>query len=120
MYKSCSRCGKIHDYNKKCYVGYSNRKKDTNANRFRKTTEWTNKSIEIRELSKYLCAICLDKGIYNYDKLEVHHIIPLEEDIDRGLDNDNLICLCNSHHREAEKGEIDREYLFKLVRDRNI
>lgn len=118
MYKSCSRCGKIHDYNKKCYIGDRNRKKNTIANKFRRTTEWTDKSIEIREDSKYLCAICLDNNIYNYDRLEVHHITPLEEDVSKGLDNLNLICLCNAHHREAEKGKIDRKYLFKLAEER--
>jgi 5-methylcytosine-specific restriction endonuclease McrA len=87
---------------------------------FRRTQDWTNKSIEIREDSKYLCSVCLDNNIYNYNRLEVHHIIPLEEDVDKGLDNLNLICLCNMHHREAEEGKIDKEYLFRLAEEREI
>ena len=118
MYKSCSKCGKIHDYNKRCYVGDTLRKKNTNANKFRRTKEWRYKSEEIREDSKYLCSICMKNNIYNYNQLEVHHIEPLEENYDRRLDNYNLICLCNKHHRLAEDGKIDKEYLFKLAEER--
>lgn len=118
MYRACSKCGKIHPYNKKCYIGDSFRKKNTNANKFRNTTGWKYKSEEIRQDSKYLCSICLDNNIYNYDNLEVHHIEPLEQNYERRLDNYNLICLCNSHHREAEEGKIDKEYLFKLASKR--
>ena len=125
MYKSCSKCGKIHLYNKKCYAGDSFRKKETEANKFRRRIEWRYKSEEIREDSNYLCSVCLDGNHqlehnykYNYNQLEVHHITPLEEDVTRGLDNYNLICLCNEHHRLAEVGKIDREYLFRLARKR--
>ena len=117
MYKACSRCGKIHQYNYRCNIGVT-KKKNTDANKFRKTIEWKNKSIEIREDSKYLCSVCLDNNIYNYNRLEVHHIVPLKEDITRALENNNLICLCNEHHRLAEEGKIDREYLFRLAEER--
>ena len=118
MYKACSRCGKIHDINYRCYIGDNIRKKDTKANRFRRTTQWKNKSEEIREDSKYLCNVCLDNNIYTYDNLEVHHIEPIEQNYERRLDNYNLICLCNEHHREAEKGKIKKEYLFELAEKR--
>ncbi len=118
MYKACSKCGKIHSFNHKCYVGDSYRKKNTKANKFRRTIEWKNKSEEIREGSKYLCSVCLAKGIYNYNRLEVHHIDKLEDNYERRLDNYNLIALCNEHHREAEQCKIDREYLFDLARKR--
>ena len=118
MWKACARCGKIHDYNKKCYVGYNHKKKDTNANKFRNTIEWTNKAIEIKEDSKYLCSICLANNIFNYNKLEVHHIEPINENYNRRLDNYNLICLCKLHHIQAERNEIKREYLFKLAQER--
>ena len=39
MYKACSKCGKIHDINKRCYVGDTFRKKDTQANKFRRTNK---------------------------------------------------------------------------------
>lgn len=118
MYKACSKCGKIHDYNHKCYVGSSYRKKNTKANKFRQTVEWKDKSEEIRQDSNYLCSVCMNKGIYNYKQLEVHHIEPIEQNYGRRLDNYNLIALCNEHHREAEQGKIDKEYLFKLAKER--
>ena len=77
--------------------------------------EWKYKSEQIREESKYLCSVCLEEGRYTYDSLEVHHIEPIEENYERRLDDYNLICLCNSHHREAEQNKIDRTYLFELV-----
>lgn len=119
MLKSCSRCGKIHDYNYKCNKGKIY--KHNNIDKLRSTTRWTNKSIEIRELSNYLCSVCLDKGIYNYDDVEVHHIIKLQGDPSLLLDNDNLICLCKKHHKQADEGKINQDYLFYLVqkRDRN-
>lgn len=118
MFRACSKCGKIHPYNKKCYIGDNYRKKSTNANRFRQTLEWKDKSEEIRQDSNYLCSVCLDNGIYNYNRLEVHHITPIEQDITKALDNYNLICLCNEHHRQAERGDIDKDYLYKLAKAR--
>lgn len=118
MWKSCAKCGKIHPYTKKCYAGEVNRKKDTKANKFRQTSEWKNKSEEIRKDSKYLCAVCLDHNIFNYNHIEVHHIEPIDEAYDRRLDNYNLIALCNTCHREAEQGKIDKEYLFRLANAR--
>lgn len=118
MYKACSKCGKIHPYNKKCYVGDNYRNKNTNASKFRQTPEWKDKSEEIRQDSNYLCSVCLDNGIYNYKQLEVHHITPIRQDITKALDNYNLICLCNEHHRQAERGDIDKDYLYKLAKAR--
>lgn len=118
MFKACSKCGKIHEYSKKCYAGDTHRKKNTNANKFRQTQEWKDKSEEIREDSNYLCSVCLDEGVYNYEQLEVHHIDKLEDNYERRLDNYNLICLCNGHHREAERGKIDKDYLFRLAEKR--
>ena len=116
MYKSCSKCGKIHDSNYKCNVGRVY--KDSEERRLRNTYAWQQKSLEIREASNYLCAECKEKGIYNYNDLEVHHITPIREDKTRLLDNYNLICLCNEHHRQADNDEIDRDYLFKLAKSR--
>ena len=119
MYKACSKCGKIHEYNKKCYRGESRtRRKNTNANNFRKTTEWKKKSEEIREASKYLCSVCFDEGIYNYNGLEVHHIEKVKDRPDLLLDRNNLICLCIKHHKLADAGMISKEYLYKLVEER--
>ena len=73
-----------------------------------------------RARDKYLCQVCLT-GKYNtnyrytYKELEVHHIIPIEEEYSLRLDSENLITLCRYHHEMAEKGEIERTELLKIV-----
>ena len=49
---------------------------------------------------------------------EVHHAISLEEDFDKRLDNDNLITLCEEHHEQAERGEIPRAVILKIVEEK--
>ena len=117
MYKACSRCGKVHNYNYKCNKGKII--KHNEIDKLRSTNRWTNKSIEIREASNYLCSVCLDKGIINYDKVEVHHIVRLQDRPDLLLENDNLIALCRFHHKQADSGKISIEYLQELVKKRD-
>lgn len=119
MLKSCNRCGKIHDFNKTCYKNRQIRGK-TKADEFRKTNKWHQKSLYIRERDKNLCRCCIadifnTQHIFNFNKLEVHHITPLEEDFDRRLDDDNLITLCCYHHKLAENNIIPRYILEKLT-----
>ena len=100
-----------------------NNKKATEANKFRKTFrtyKWTQKSKYIKQRDNYMCQICLlDKYKtdfkYTYKELEVHHIIPIEEDYSKRLDSDNLITLCRYHHEMAEKGLISREELKEII-----
>lgn len=118
---TCSRCGKIVERGHNCpYKNKMYQKKDTNANKFRNTKAWLKKSIEIRQRDKYLCQVCINNlyntiNCFNTEKLEVHHITPIEEDYNRILDNDNLITLCNTHHRMAELGKIPRNVLYNLI-----
>lgn len=114
MFKACSRCGKLHSYNYKCYANRPVRNDKEYS--LRQTNKWHMKSEEIREASNYLCAICKEQGIYNYNNLEVHHILKLKIRPDRLLDNYNLICLCSEHHKLADAGKIDKDYLFELAR----
>ena len=79
---------------------------------------WTKKSQEIREKANNLCEVCRDKGIYIYDNLEVHHITKVKDDESLLLDNWNLICLCQECHKQADKGEINKEYLLELAERR--
>ena len=48
MLKSCSRCGRVHDFNKQCFVNKQIRGYST-ADKFRKTYRWHKKSEEIRK-----------------------------------------------------------------------
>lgn len=119
MYKSCSRCGKIHDINYKCTVGkaYDNRYKADTDN-LRNTHAWHKKAEEIKEKANYLCEVCKDNNIYTYDNLEVHHITKLRENKSMLLDNYNLICLCWKHHKLADEGQIKSDYLRNLAMTR--
>ena len=121
MYKACSRCGKIHSTLYKCNVNkpkvdYSKYKQD--IDKLRNTAKWAKKSQAIREQAQYLCEVCRDKGIYNYNDLEVHHITKLREDTAGLLEDTNLICLCIEHHKQADRGQISKEYLQRLARKR--
>lgn len=72
----------------------------------------------VREDSQYLCEVCRSYGVYNYENLEVHHIVKVKDDPSGLLDRDNLICLCRMHHKMADNGEIGVNYLRKLAKNR--
>ena len=116
MFKSCSKCGKIHSSTYKCSVGRVY--KDSEERKLRNTYEWQQKSIEIREHANYLCEVCRDEGRFNYNNLEVHHINKIKDAPYLLLDNYNLICLCSEHHKKADNNEIDKDYLINLAMKR--
>lgn len=116
MYKSCSRCGKIHDTRFKCNVGKEYR--GGKERELRSSYAWTKKSRETRENAQHLCEVCRDMGIYTYDNLEVHHIEKVRDNKDRLLDDSNLIVLCVQHHKDADAGKLKKDYLKKLVEKR--
>lgn len=117
MWKACSRCGKIHDSRYKCNVG---RVYNGGIEReLRQKSKWHYKSRDIREKSFYLCEVCRDKGIFNNKDIEVHHIVKIKDDKDSLLDDSNLVALCQSHHKEADAGKIDPDYLRELARKRD-
>ena len=120
MFVTCSRCGVVKRGHICPHKTYRKKTKDSNADKFRSSSAWTKKSIEIRQRDKYLCKVCMANRHntirqFNYDKLEVHHIIPIHEDYNKRLDNDNLITLCNYHHKLAEDGQITRDELSELI-----
>jgi len=116
MYKTCSRCGKIHPFDYKCtkgkvYSGGEERK-------LRNTYAWEKKSKEIRDKAQHLCEVCRQEGRLTYNNIEVHHITKVRDDVSLLLDDLNLVCLCREHHRQADKGTIDADYLRNLARIR--
>lgn len=115
MLKSCKYCMRIHDSKYDCGKKPVRKKEPTEINRFRWSRKWTEKREDIKERDNYLCQVCKVEGRYNYIDLEVHHITPLEEDYERRLDDDNLITLCVTHHKAADRGEISKEYLYSLI-----
>ena len=119
-FTTCSRCGIVERGHRCPYKTYKKKAYDTEADKFRKSKRWTNKSIEIRQRDRYLCRVC-EANLYNtiqqfnFNDLDVHHIIPINEDYNKRLDNDNLITLCRYHHKMAEDGKIPREELYRLI-----
>lgn len=114
MWKSCSRCGKVHDSNYKCQIKRP-KQIPTKDRGLRSQRSWTEKSLEIRERSNYLCQVCLDEGVYTYEGVEVHHIEKLKDNPNKLLDDTNLVCLCKYHHELADGNKIDPDYLRKLA-----
>lgn len=120
MKKSCQYCGRIHDSKYNCGKKPKSMKRYNAKDKFRSSAEWQAKRKAIKERDHYLCQICL-QGLYqtikrfNYEELEVHHIIPLEENETKKLENGNLITLCKRHHEMAEAGEIPRAVLLRLT-----
>lgn len=110
MLKSCSFCGRIHDRNYDCPNKPTRTKYfQSDADKFRNTTRWKKKSVEIRKRDKGLCQVCIRKLYntqqqYTFDTIEVHHIIPLHEDIKHGMNNNNLLTVCKYHHVMCEVG----------------
>lgn len=110
MLKSCSFCGRIHDRTYQCPKKPRFKKLGlSDSEKFRNTARWRKKSVEIRKRDKGLCLLCL-RNLYNtqkqytFENVEVHHIIPLHEDISKGLDNSNLLTVCAYHHKRCESG----------------
>ena len=116
MWKACSKCGKIHSTNYKC-IKYKTIYETTEERKQRSSYSWTKKSQDIKEQANHLCEVCKDRGVYTYNDLEVHHIEKLRDGGDL-LDDDNLICLCVEHHKQADNNEIDKEYLKQLAKNR--
>lgn len=115
MYKTCSKCQKIHPANYNCFKGLN----DDPEKKLRSTSKWRKKRAEIKEASKYICAVCWDKDKrYTYQGLEIHHITKLRLAPELLCDNYNLVALCPEHHRQADAGEIDKDYLLSLAEQR--
>lgn len=120
MLKSCSYCGKIHDSKYVCSKRPQRKKETTEADKFRWTSIWQRKREEIKKRDLYLCQICIRELYntvtkYNTEELSVHHNIPINEDYNKRLDNNNLLTLCDYHHKMCEKGEISREEVQSII-----
>ncbi|WP_294379283.1 HNH endonuclease [uncultured Clostridium sp.] len=123
MLVSCSKCGRIHERGFKCNNNIKKvyAKKETIASKFRNTKAWRDKRKDIINRDKALCQIYI-RNLHNTlprqynNKVQAHHIVPINEDYTRRLNDDNLICLCTYHHSMAEHGQIKRKELIELVR----
>ena len=120
MLVTCSHCGVVERGHRCPYKTYKKKAYDTEADKFRASRRWANKSIEIRQRDRYLCKVC-EANLYNtiqrfnFNEVEVHHIEKLNENFDKRLDNDSLITLCRYHHKMADDGKIPKEVLYNLI-----
>lgn len=121
MLVTCQYCGRIHQRSFDC--GKKPKyKKITYIDKFRWSRSWKDKAKQIKERDKYLCQACIRMmkgtvGRYTHERLSVHHIVPLAEDYDKRLDDNNLITLCAMHHELAEAGELPRQELLEAVEE---
>lgn len=120
MLKSCSYCGRIHDSKYICKEKPIKKKTITEADKFRWTRMWQKKREEIKKRDLYLCQICIRElydtiNKYNTKDLSVHHNTPINEDYNKRLDDDNLLTVCDYHHKMCDRGEITREEVQKII-----
>ena len=126
LLKSCSYCGRIHRRGEQCPSKPNvRRKRDSKADRFRNTNAWKVKREYIKQRNKHLCQMCIRKLYnpfkqYNFDDVQVHHIVPIIEDYNLRLDNNNLISLCRIHHELAESNQIPRQVLFEIAEEQEV
>ncbi|MCD3223950.1 HNH endonuclease [Clostridium botulinum C/D] len=108
----CPKCGKLIDYEKRycknCEIKkheeklqyeklYDMNYRDKESDLFYHSKSWRIKREQIKHRDHGLCQVCLmNKSIKNSDM--VHHIVELKEDRTKGLEDNNLICLCSSCH----------------------
>lgn len=130
MLKACSYCGQIHDSQYICSQKEKRTKERqsyrSNENKriydFHRSHKWKNKSLDIRERDNYCCQVCI-RRLHNPDRqfetdnISVHHIVPIAEDWESRLDDNNLVSLCTKHHEQAEKGIIKRDELLKIAKE---
>ena len=120
---TCKYCGIVKRGEHKCpHKTYRKKERDSQADKFRNTKRWQNKRDEIKTRDKWLCQVCLRNryntlSFLNYKTVQVHHITSIQEDYNRRLDNDNLICLCSMHHKMAEQGKIPKQELYEIVEE---
>lgn len=119
MLKACSYCGRIHNIGETCPKKPTRHYHKTTTDHLRDTYKWQRKRNQIKADANYLCEVCKDKGIITSKHLEVHHIVKLNKAPDLLTDDDNLICLCVPHHKQADAGEIDAIYLKQLAKKRH-
>lgn len=122
MLKSCQYCGRIHDSKLICSKKPKKQKQITEIDKFRWTRIWQKKREEIKKRDLNLCQICIrelynTETKYNTQNLEVHHNIPINEDYNKRLENDNLLTVCHYHHELCESGDIPREEVQRIINE---
>lgn len=119
MLKACGYCGRMHQMGEECPTKPARHYKKTDADKLRNTYRWQRKREQIKQDAHYMCEVCKAEGIITTKGLEVHHIVKLNTNPDLLTDDDNLICLCIPHHKQADAGQIHPTYLKQLAQKRH-
>ena len=120
MLKSCKYCGRIHDSKYDCGMKPVVHNRRTDYDRFRNTAKWQQKREEIKQRDNYLCQVCIrnlhnTSRRYNSEGISVHHAHKLNDAYDKRLDDDNLITLCEYHHKMADDGTIKLSEILDII-----
>lgn len=113
MKRYCTICHKIHDG--RCTPPQRANTAKPEFVRFRSSAIWQSKREAIRRRDLQCCRVCAELGLIHNKDLSVHHIVPLDVDYEKRLDDDNLITLCTLHHRQADAGRIPAAQLRRLA-----
>ncbi|MBR5094460.1 MAG: hypothetical protein IK095_05145 [Oscillospiraceae bacterium] len=120
MLKACKYCGRIHGKDVDCgkrpvrtrYI-----RSESEAGRY--SWDFAKRSKEIKERQAYLCPICVEAGDLRPKPIETHHIKKLRTHPELLLEDENLIALCEEHHRAADAGKIAEERLRDIAKKRD-
>lgn len=118
MLKACGYCGRIHKMGETCPTKPTRHYKKTTTDKLRNTSRWQHKRNQIKADAHHMCEVCADHGIITTTGLEIHHIIKLNDNPNLLTEDDNLVCLCVPHHKQADAGTIDTSYLKHLANKR--
>ena len=96
---ACSRCQEDKEQHKADrYRSYDKTRPD--YHKVYKTKRWRIARTDIINRDNYLCMSCKDMKSIDGGNI-VHHIVPLEDNIDLACRYSNLITLCDSCHRQT-------------------
>lgn len=125
MLKSCRYCGRIHDKKYDCGKRpIQNHIRNSAADRFRYTSAWQQKREQIKARDNYLCQICIrnlynTKKLLNSENISVHHAEKIEQNYEKRLDNDNLLTVCEQHHKMCDNLEIPLSAVKRIISEQN-
>lgn len=119
MLRTCQYCSGYHRIGERC-PQHKRLEYKTKQTKFRNSGRWQRTRQTVKERDMQLCRVCLTNKhetqyAYNSKELEVHHIVPLSEDMELGHEPDNLITLCRFHHQLVHSGGIKPAELKRLI-----
>lgn len=85
------------------------RPRNSKVEKFYSSKQWQQLREYIKARDNYLCQDCLKEGRITIAN-QVHHIEPILKDWDKRFDEDNLVSLCNEHHKLRHNPRCNYEY----------